>query len=70
MIASDATAQRAAPCRLDHLSSSLLGGMFAYAENLPYGIADLVNTKLHGVVAGGLNGGILSSRSSSVLWFT
>ena len=43
------------------LSSSLLGAMFAYAENRPHGIADFVNTELHGVLAGGLNGGILSS---------
>jgi hypothetical protein len=43
------------------LSSSLLGALFAYAENRPYGIADFVNTELHGVLAGGLNGGILSS---------
>jgi hypothetical protein len=28
----------------------LLGGMFAYAENLPYGIANLINTELHGVM--------------------
>jgi hypothetical protein len=49
------------------LSSSLLGAMFAYAENLPCGIADFVNTELHGVVAGGLNGGILSSFEILVL---
>ena len=49
------------------LSSSLLGAMFAYAENRPHGIADFVNTELHGVVAGGLNGGILSSFEILVL---
>ena len=49
------------------LSSSLLGAMFAYAENRPYGIADFVNTELHGVLAGGLNGGILSSLEILVL---
>ena len=49
------------------LSSSLLGAVFAYAENRPYGIADFVNTELHGVVAGGLNGGILSSLEILVL---
>ena len=43
------------------LSSSLLGALFAYAENRPHGIADFVNTELHGVLAGGLNGGIPSS---------
>jgi hypothetical protein len=43
------------------LSSSLLGAMFAYAENRPHVIADFVNTELHGLLAGGLNGGILSS---------
>jgi hypothetical protein len=30
--------------------------MFAYAENRPHVIADFVNTELHGVLAGGLNG--------------
>ena len=49
------------------LSSSLLGALFAYAENRPYGIADFVNTELHGVLAGGLNGGILSSLEILVL---
>ena len=49
------------------LSSSLLGAMFAYAENRPHGIADFVNTELHGVLAGGLNGGILSSLEILVL---
>ena len=49
------------------LSSSLLGAVFAYAENRPYGIADFVNTELHGVLAGGLNGGILSSLEILVL---
>ena len=39
------------------LSSSLLGALFAFAENRPHGIADFVNTELHGVLAGGLNGG-------------
>jgi hypothetical protein len=43
------------------LSSSLLGAVFAYVENRPHGIADFVNTELHGVLAGGLNGGILLS---------
>ena len=37
------------------LSSSLLGALFAYAENRPYGVA-FVNTELHGVLAGGLTG--------------
>ena len=32
------------------LSSSLLGALFAYAENRPH---DFVNTELHGVLAGG-----------------
>jgi hypothetical protein len=49
------------------LSSSLLGAMFAYAENRPYSVANFVNTKLHGVLAGGLNGGILSSLEILVL---
>ena len=49
------------------LSSSLLGALFAYAENRPHGIADFVNTELHGVLAGGLNGGILSSLEILVL---
>jgi hypothetical protein len=43
------------------LSSTLLGALFAFAENRPHGIADFVNTELHGVLAGGLNGGHLSS---------
>ena len=51
MIASDATA-----LVWITLSSSLLGAMFAYAENRPHGIADFVNTELHGALAGGLNG--------------
>ena len=33
------------------LSSSLLGALFAYAENRPQGIADFVNTELRGVLA-------------------
>ena len=45
------------------LSSSLLGALFAYAENRPQGIADFVNTELRGVLAGGLNGGTSSLRS-------
>ena len=45
------------------LSSSLLGALFAFAENRPHGIADFVN----GVRAGGLNGGILSSLEILVL---
>src|SRR5271165_813836 len=49
------------------LSSSLLGALFAYAENRPHGIADFVNTELRGVLAGGLNGGILSSLEIFVL---
>ena len=49
------------------LSSSLLGALFAYAENRPHGIADFVNTELHGVLAGGLNGGLLSSLEIFVL---
>src|SRR6202030_1157670 len=49
------------------LSSSLLGALFAYAENRPHGIADFVNTEMHGVLAGGLNGGILSSFEILVL---
>ena len=49
------------------LSSSLLGALFAYGENRPYDIADFVNTELHGVLAGGLNGGILSSLEILVL---
>jgi hypothetical protein len=47
------------------LSSSLLSALFAYVENRP--IADFVNTELHGVLAGGLNGGILSSFEILVL---
>ena len=46
MIASDATA-----LVWITLSSSLLGAMFAYAENRPHGIADFVNTELHGALA-------------------
>ena len=58
MIASDATTQRALRLVLwITLSSSLLGALFAYAENRPHGIADFVNTELHGVLAGGLNPG-------------
>ena len=49
------------------LSASLLGAFFAYAEKRPLGIADFVNTKLHGALAGGLNGGILSSFEIFVL---
>ena len=49
------------------LSSSLLGALFAYVENRPHGIADFVNTELHGVLAGGLNGSILSSLEILVL---
>jgi adenylate cyclase len=49
------------------LSSSLLGALFAYAENRPYGVANFVNTELHGVLAGGLNGGILSSLEILIL---
>jgi hypothetical protein len=33
------------------LSASLLGALFAYAENRPLGIADFVNTELHGALA-------------------
>ena len=47
------------------LNSSLLGALFAYAKNHPH--ADFVNTELHGVLAGGLNGGILSSLEILVL---
>src|SRR5271165_6223783 len=49
------------------LSSSLLGALFAYSENRPHGIADFVNTELRGALAGGLNGGILSSVEILVL---
>src|SRR6202162_1191554 len=49
------------------LTSSLLGAMFAYAENQPHGIADFASTELHGVLAGSLNGGILSSFEILVL---
>ena len=49
------------------LSASLLGALFAYAENRPLGVADFVNTVLHGALAGGLNGGILSSLEILVL---
>jgi hypothetical protein len=49
------------------LSSSLLGALFAFAENRPHRIADFVNTELHGVLAGGLNGGILSALEILVL---
>src|SRR5271166_204144 len=49
------------------LSSSLLGALFAYAENRPHGVADFVNTELRGVLAGGLNGGLLSSLEILVL---
>src|SRR5271165_1180464 len=34
------------------LSSSLLGALFACAENRPHGIADFINTELRGVLAG------------------
>jgi adenylate cyclase len=44
-----------------------LGALFAFAENRPHDIADFVNTELHGVLAGGLNGGILSSLEILVL---
>jgi hypothetical protein len=47
------------------LSASLLGAFFA--EKRPLGIADFVNTELHGALAGGLNGGILSSFEIFVL---
>ena len=33
------------------LSASLLGALFAYAENWPLGIVDFVNTELHGALA-------------------
>ena len=49
------------------LSASLLGALFAYAENRPSGVADFLNTELHGALAGGLNGGILSSFEIFVL---
>jgi hypothetical protein len=49
------------------LSSSLLGALFTYAENRPYSAANFVNTELHGLLAGGLNGGILSSFEILVL---
>ena len=49
------------------LSSSLLGALFAYSEHRPHGIADFVNTELRGALAGGLNGGILSSVEILVL---
>jgi hypothetical protein len=49
------------------LSSSLLGALCAFAENRPHGIADSINTEAHGVLAGGLNGGILSSLEILVL---
>ena len=55
------------PVVLITLSSSLLGALFAYAENRPHGIADFVNTELRGMLAGGLNGGILSSLEILVL---
>ena len=50
------------------LSSSLLGALFAYAENRPHGIADFVNTELHGVLAGGLNARFSSSVISNPRW--
>src|SRR5271168_4354355 len=49
------------------LSSSLLGALFAFAENRPHGIAEFVNTELHGVLSGDLNGGILSPLEILVL---
>jgi adenylate cyclase len=49
------------------LSSSLLGGLFAYAENQPHGNVEFLRTELHGVLAGGLNGGLLSSLEILVL---
>jgi adenylate cyclase len=49
------------------LSASLLGALFAYAENQPVGRASFVNTELHGALAGALNGGILSSLEIFVL---
>ena len=58
MIASDATVHHALSCRLDYPQLQPAGGLFAYVQNRPHGIADFVNTELHGVLAGGLNGGI------------
>ena len=49
------------------LSTSLLGALFACAEYQPVGVADVVNTCWHGVLAGGLNGAILSSLEIFVL---
>ena len=42
----------------------LMGGvLFVFVEKRLHGIADFANTELHGVLAGGLNGGInLRSR--------
>jgi adenylate cyclase len=67
MIACDATAQRAPPCRLDHPQLQLAWRAVRLCRELPHGIADFVNTELHGVLAGGLNGGILSSFEILVL---
>jgi adenylate cyclase len=49
------------------LSTSLLGAVFACAEYQPVGVADVVNACWHGVLAGGLNGAILSSLEIFVL---
>ncbi len=49
------------------LSSSLLGALFAYAEYQPLTLVDFIDTSLRGALAGGLNGGILSSLEVFVL---
>jgi hypothetical protein len=68
MIASDATAQRPPRCRLE--SPSVLA-CWVRCSLLPRtgrtAIADFVNTELHGVLSGGLNGGILSALEILVL---
>jgi adenylate cyclase len=49
------------------VSASLLSALFVYAENVPVGGADFIFTELRGALAGGLNGGILSSLEIFVL---
>ena len=67
MIASDATAQRAAPCPSGSPSAPACWVRCSLMPRTrPHGIADFVNTELHGVVAGGLNVGA-SSRSFEIL---
>ena len=56
MIASDATAQRAAPCHLDHPQLQPAGRAIRLCREPAARHRRLVNTELHGALAGGLNG--------------